>query len=136
MSSIRFCTKSTPGVRQETPSVLVNKTKERRHCEEQRRADNVQRWNEKAWYAGASKAMKSTADVSLLQEVRLTDEEQCKRAEDPAKGHGWNAKLSAANKTDKGGASAGVAFMTKKNIGMASDASTVGKKFRPRVAHA
>ena len=70
----------------------------------------------------------------LLQEPRLAEEEQCRRAEDAAKRLGWQARLSPANHTDNGGVSAGVALIVKKHIGMRYDEEIVKKQYRARIS--
>ena len=70
----------------------------------------------------------------LLQETRLDDVETCLRAEDAARANGWTAKINKAITTQEGGASAGVAIMTKKRIGMKTNMNElIGKAHRSRI---
>ena len=78
----------------------------------------IDSWNLNAWHAGQAQAANSTADVMLVQETRLPEDEQCRRAEDAAKRKGWQATFNAAIRTEKGGSSAGVGILAKKHIGM------------------
>ena len=87
-----------------------------------------------AWTTGHTRACLSSADVVLLQEPRLADEEQCRRAEDAAKKLGWQVHLNAAVHTDKGGVSAGVAVMAKKHIRMRFNDDVVSKRYRSRIS--
>ena len=81
-------------------------------------------------------AVKSSADVLLLQETKILGTDLCKRAEDAAMRSGWQGTINAANNTDNGGASAGVGILAKKHIGMKYDSIEIQKKYRSRIAYA
>ena len=83
-----------------------------------------------------SPALQSHLHTSCFcKKPRIADEEQCRRAEDTAKRRGWQGTVSAANRTDKGGASAGVGSLAKKHIEICEDPTLIAKRFRPRIAH-
>ena len=77
----------------------------------------IDSWNINSWYAGVDSAVTSTDDALLVQETKILDPEQCKRAEDATKTHGWQTIINKAQGTEKGGASAGVAVLGKKMSG-------------------
>ena len=93
----------------------------------------VDTWNMNTWHAGIAAIASSTADAVLLQETRIVDAEACLRAEDGAHAKCWSMKMNRAITTQEGGASAGVAIMTKRHIGMKSDHELVAKRHRPRL---
>jgi len=97
----------------------------------------IDSWNMNAWQAGLQAASDSSADIILLQETKVDDTERCRRAEEAAKRLGWQATLSKAVTTSLGGASAGVAIMAKKHIGLrARETSLVAAPFQSRLHHA
>ena len=87
-----------------------------------------------AWQAGISSIAKTSADSVLLQETRIDDKEACLGAEDSARAKGWSAKINKAVTTQEGGSSAGVGIMTKRHIGMKSDANDlIAQRHRSRI---
>jgi len=95
---------------------------------------SIDSWNLNSWYAGIDTAAESSAEVMLLQEARIDDVEKCARAEETAKALGWQATISRAVTTDRGKASAGVAVLAKKHIGLrTSKAPLVSKAYQARL---
>ena len=61
---------------------------------------------------------RTTADVVLVQEVRLPGGEPCRAAEQAARNAKWKLAAEPCLVTSKGGNSAGAAVATRSYIGM------------------
>ena len=81
----------------------------------------VDTYNGNCWGGGFDYAKRSSADIVLLQECRVfgSGVPECEQA---ARTHKLSAAISACNRTEKEGASAGVAVTVRSHIGMAEPA--------------
>ena len=79
----------------------------------------IDTFNPNAWASAKDVMLHSPADILALQEVRVHDEEQCRRLEQAARPCGWTASIAPASRTAAGSSSAGVAILARRGIGMA-----------------
>jgi hypothetical protein len=76
-------------------------------------------YNTNAWNSAADALATSAADFLAIQEAREPDPEKCRRLENAARLVGWQASINPATRTTAGGASAGVAILGKRGLGLA-----------------
>ena len=74
--------------------------------------------NPNAWSVGADYMNRTSADVILVQEVKLPEGDPCQAAEQAARNAKWKLATEPCLVTAKGGRSAGAAVATRNYIGM------------------